>query len=141
MHAFETLIRDHEDLLRQAKAIFAALNEHQGAPAIRGLLDTFIVDLSRHLAIEDDEIYPHLLRSSDAGEAELAGEAIGRFASLATELTRFHHRWSPGAIAERPDILADDFHVLINRIGARIRTEDELLYPMALRAAHIRLRT
>lgn len=140
MHAFETLIRDHANVLRQSGAIAAALSDDRDAVSIRYLLDQFVADLLRHLAVEDHEIYPCLLASDDAGEASLAADAIRRFDSLAGDVAAFDARWDAPAIAAHSADLHREFADLTHRIGERIRTEDLLLYPMALRAAHIRLR-
>ena len=93
-----------------------------------------------HLELEDREIYPLLLASRDAGQRITAAEAIAAYAHVAGTWRDLTARWDAAAIAADRDGFAAALGSFLDTLGGRVRAENEILYPMALRAAHIRLR-
>lgn len=136
-----------EDLLHDHSAIFAAVRDlgqeiEDGAPAAAlsarlGRLDSL---LTPHLAIEDEQIYPLLLASDDAGQRIMAEEAITAYASVASDWRTFVAAWREPAIAADRTGFATGLQALLSTLQQRVKAENEILYPMALRGAHIRLR-
>lgn len=138
--SFEQLIAEHRRIDGHARALTRAIEQRAGATALHALLGALRIELTAHLATEDEAIYPLLIASPDQGAASAAREAVAQFATLAAEWDAFFARSTRAAIARDEDAFARDYARLLDRLGGRIRCENELLYPMALRAAHIRLR-
>lgn len=97
-------------------------------------------DLAGHLATEDTDIYPQLILSSDEGAADAARRSTRQFETLAADWSVYQARWTGDAIGADWDGFVADSTALLDRLDRRIQTENDLLYPLALRAAHIRLR-
>ncbi len=140
MLSFEDLLHDHSAIFAVVRDLAREIEEGAGAAPLSvhlGKLDSL---LTPHLAIEDEQIYPLLLASDDAGQRIMAEEAIYAFASVASDWSTFVATWSEAAIAaDRPGFVIG-LQALLDTLQQRVKAENEILYPMALRAAHIRLR-
>lgn len=140
MLSFEDLMHDHSAIFAAVRVIVQEVEGDSGPAAIAANLHYLDSLLTPHLAIEDGQIYPLLLTSGDAGQRIMAQEAIGAYASLAGDWAAFAAAWDEPAIAaDRPGFVAQ-LQNLLDTLQGRVRAENEILYPMALRAAHIRLR-
>jgi hypothetical protein len=140
MLSFEDLMHDHSAIFAAVRVIVQEV-EGEAAPAILAAslahLDSL---LTPHLAIEDGEIYPLLLAGGDAGQRIMAEEAINAYASLAADWSAFAADWDESAIAAGRTRFVAGLQALLGTLQNRVRAENEVLYPMALRGAHIRLR-
>lgn len=138
--SFERLIRDHGVIAAAAAALVRALQANAGPAELVGAVERLDAELTPHLAIEDEQIYPLLLASKDAGQRMTAREAIEAYATLGASWRTFMAKWDETAIAADQESFAADLDEILEMIRGRVRSENETLYPMALRAAHIRLR-
>lgn len=140
MLSFEDLMHDHSAIFAAVRVIVQEI-EGEAAPAALsaslGHLDSL---LTPHLAIEDGEIYPLLLTGGDAGQRIMAEEAINAFASVASDWSAFIATWTAPAIAADRAGFVTQLHGFLDTLQRRVKAENEVLYPMALRGAHIRLR-
>lgn len=140
MLSFEDLMRDHSAIFAAVRAVMQEI-EGEAAPAtVSASLSHLDMLLTPHLAIEDKQIYPLLLAGDDSGQRIMAEEAINAYATLAADWTAFVATWNESAIAADQSGFALQLHTLLDILQRRVRAENEILYPMALRAAHIRLR-
>lgn len=140
MHSFERLIRDH-CAIADATALLVRGLQSDAVPAeLAAGVARLDAALAPHLAIEDEQIYPLLLASKDAGQRVAAREAIQAYAALSERWRTFAAAWDETAIAAGRARFTVDFEIILEMIRGRVRSENETLYPMALRAAHIRLR-
>jgi hypothetical protein len=140
MLSFERLIREHRLIAQLSARLRHALADGVAAGDAHAALHALSDCLIAHLRAEDSEIYPRLMVSRDAGAAHAARQAIERFHTLASDWMAHVDRWGTAAIArDRAGFDADTLAIL-DRLDARIVQENELLYPMALNAAHLPLR-
>jgi iron-sulfur cluster repair protein YtfE (RIC family) len=109
------------------------------AVAIHGALAALAAELVAHLAKEDSMIYPRLIAGNDAATSAAAQAVIDEFQNLSADWTALITETTPASIALDPAGFAARTRVLLGRLEGRVRRENELLYPQALRAAHIRL--
>jgi len=140
MLSFEDLMHDHGAIFAAVRDLVREIGDGAGAATLStglGQLDSL---LTPHLAIEDEQIYPLLLASDGAGQRIMAEEAINAFASVASDWRSFVARWDEPAIAAHRDGFVSGLQALLDTLQQRVRAENEILYPMALRGAHIRLR-
>lgn len=140
MHSFERLIRDHGVIAAAAASLVDALQAKAAPAELAAAVTRLDAVLTPHLAIEDEQIYPLLLASKDAGQRVTAREAIEAYAALGASWRTFVAKWDEPAIAADRERFAADLDVILEMIWGRVRSENETLYPMALRGAHIRLR-
>ena len=134
-----TLMAEHDRLVAYGVALEKAIDAGEGA-AICHAFARLNAELVAHVAKEDAMIYPRLIAGEDAATSAAAREVIDEFRDLGADWTALVVWATPDAIVAQPERFADEARDLLARLGGRVRRENELLYPQALRAAHIRLR-
>jgi hypothetical protein len=140
MYSFERLIGEHAEITTLARTLTRAIEAGEDADTKHAALIALADDLADHLAREDADIYPRLMMSADEGAASAAREAVRKFETLAADWTVYVARWSRDAIDADAQGFAEDSADILARLAARVKVENDLLYPMALRAAQITLR-
>lgn len=140
MYSFERLIGEHAEITALARTLTRAIEAGEDADAKHAALIALADDLTDHLAREDADIYPRLMMSADEGAASAAREAVRKFETLAADWAVYVTRWSRDAIDADARGFAEDSADILARLAARVKVENDLLYPMALRAAQITLR-
>ena len=134
-----TLMQEHDRLVVLGRLFARTLDE--GAPgAIHDAFATLTAELVGHLEREDSMIYPRLIAGDDAASSAAAQQVINEFQDLAGDWTALAADALPEKIAADPAGFTDRSRALLVRLEGRVKRENELLYPQALRAAHIRLR-
>jgi len=138
---YETLMHEHDALDRLAEQLDRAIGEASGpstpALAARERLSTALI---AHVAKEDSAIYPRLIGGNDASAAAAAQEVIHEFRDLMVDWIDYARDWDRDRALAEWDSFAAATRALLARLRGRIKRENELLYPLALRASHIRLR-
>ncbi len=140
MLSFEDLLHDHSAIFAVVRDLAREIENGAGAAPLSARVGKLDALLTPHLAIEDEQIYPLLLASDDAGQRIMAEEAIYAFASVASDWSIFVARWSEPAIAADRAGFVTRLQGFLDTLQRRVKAENEVLYPMALRGAHIRLR-
>jgi len=140
MLSFEDLLHDHSAIFAMVRDLAREIEEGADAATLSARLKQLDYLLTPHLAIEDEQIYPLLLASDDAGQRIMAEEAIYAFASVASDWTAFVATWGEHAIAADRAGFVAALQGFLDTLQRRVKAENEILYPMALRGAHIRLR-
>lgn len=140
MLSFEDLLHDHSAIFAVVRDLAQEIEGGAGAATLFVRLRQLDSLLTPHLAIEDEQIYPLLLASDDAGQRIMAEEAINAYASVASDWRAFLAAWHELAIAADRAGFVTRLQALLHTLQQRVKAENEILYPMALRAAHIRLR-
>lgn len=140
MLSFEDLMHDHSAIFAAVRVIVQEIEDESSPATLAAHLRYLDSLLTPHLAIEDGQIYPLLLASDDAGQRIMAEEAINAFAPLATDWSAFVAIWEEPVIAADRNGFVAGLQGLLDTLQRRVRAENEVLYPMALRGAHIRLR-
>jgi iron-sulfur cluster repair protein YtfE (RIC family) len=136
---YHTLMAEHDRLVVHVAALEAAIDTGDGV-TIHQAFATLSGELVAHLAKEDSMIYPRLIAGDDAETSAAAREVIDEFRDLAGDFGALIGWATADAIITQPARFADQARGLLARLRGRVRRENELLYPQALRAAHIRLR-
>lgn len=137
---YQTLMAEHDRLIVQIGA-FERSVEGGDPIEIHRTFAQLSADLIIHLAKEDSTIYPRLIAGEDIASSEAALAVIEEFKDLAADWTALIGWASLEAIMNEPAHFASWSQELVERLRGRVRRENELLYPQALRAAHIRLRS
>lgn len=140
MVSFERLIREHHRIGQLADQLRDLVDEPEDAQRALLALGRLADILVAHLLVEDAHIYPELLLSRDTGNAAMAGEVVSQFAKLTSDWSAYNARWTEASIAADWPRYRAETHAILARLADRIRIENELLYPMALRSAQITLR-
>ena len=136
---YSTLMAEHDRLVAHGVALETAIDGGDGA-AIHQAFATLCAELVAHLVKEDSMIYPRLIAGDDAETSAAAREVIDEFRDLTADFRALIGWATRDAIMAEPARFADEARDLLARLRGRVRRENELLYPQALRAAHIKLR-
>src|SRR5438874_10911795 len=132
MRRTETFRLQHAELLGLADRVERALSPPRvraGADTLRGVLALLARVLTRHAALEDDELYPLLLKHVDErirGKARALRHEFGViYASVEVAVTV----WSrPGAIEAEPERFVGEMRTIFDVLRERIALEDDDLY-------------
>ena len=136
---YQTLMAEHDRLVVQLDMFERTLDD--GEPvAMHRTFAQLSAELIAHLAKEDSAIYPRLIAGDDIASSQAALAVVAEFRDLAADWTALIGWASLEAIKAEPARFADCARALAVRLRGRVKRENELLYPQALRAAHIRLR-
>lgn len=136
---YHTLMAEHDRLAGHGVALEKAIDAGDPAATFHAFA-ALSGELVAHLAKEDSMIYPRLIAGDDIATSAAAQEVIDEFRDLAADWTGLVHWATHDAIAAEPDRFASEARALLARLRGRVKRENELLYPQALRAAHISLR-
>ncbi len=102
-------------------------------PAIQKHLDVLGKALLGHLAIEDTELYPALIKAAETSGQDNLATTARLFATNMTFITRalkhFLGRYGTGAKFEMKTF-PDDWKNIVSSLDARIRAEETTLYAM-----------
>lgn len=141
LHSLERLVDVHQCILALAMRLTRAIDDPQTpAGELRDRAEALLGDLIPHLGIEDRDIYPRLVTGADDATVRAAREAIQRFEGTAADWRDYGSRWNAEAIAADRDGFAEATADLLAQLNARVRSGNELLYPLALQSSAIRLR-
>lgn len=139
MVSIERLIGEHAQITAQGDALLRS-----AAAASPTLLRTMIIamdsELTAHLATEDLELYPHLLSKGDMAQREAAEIAMGDFDQLAAEWRAYVDEWTADEIDSDRELFIEASKRILSALSARVRIENEVLYPLALSCGTITLR-
>ena len=142
MSSFELLINEHELLGEQVRRIERLLDPRRPSVA-KALAEraTLAAMLASHLEREDAEIYPDLMTCRDPATAQIARQFQVDFGRLVEAWASYLATWdSTAALQDWPRFCAQT-RAIFAQFAARIRHENELLYPVALGASVISLRS
>ncbi|WP_422056305.1 hemerythrin domain-containing protein [Sphingomonas sp.] len=139
MVSIERLIDEHAQISACADALRRAV-----ATASPTMLRTTIVALDTHLiahlATEDRDVYPHLLAKGDMAQREAAQIAMGDFDQLASEWRAYVEEWTADEIENDRELFVEASKRVLSALSARVRIENEILYPLALACGTLTLR-
>ncbi|MFL5349310.1 MAG: hemerythrin domain-containing protein [Hyalangium sp.] len=126
----DTLRKQHQELVRLSKHMDATLERGDEAGA-RAALSSLSQALREHLKLEDQEIYPGLIRAAQEAGDEKMLETARLFASnmqrITDSLRDFMSRHEASFHLER---FQKGWRTLSGVLSARIESEEKTLYPL-----------
>ena len=137
---FETLMREHDELLRLIERLDDVVQGEPAPEIAHDALDRLRGTLHDHLAKEDAAVYPKLVGGTDQAAATAARETMAEFQDLSAHWASYLSSWGGDRLLDDWDGFGEETRYMIAKLRARVRRENELLYPLALAGAHIRLR-
>ncbi|MYM67325.1 hypothetical protein GTP45_10830 [Pseudoduganella sp. FT55W] len=85
-----------------------------------------------HLAMEDQSLYPSMLKSTDQEARSLAQNYMKEMGDLASAFERYMNSWkNGGAISANAAEFTEQSKGIFNALSKRIHRENTLLYPVA----------
>ncbi|WP_439540839.1 hemerythrin domain-containing protein [Sphingomonas sp.] len=139
MVSIERLIDEHAQISARSNALLRAVAT-ESPTMLRTMIVALDTDLVAHLATEDLEVYPHLLAKGDMAQREAAEIAMGDFDQLAAEWRAYVDEWTADEIESDRELFIEASKRVLSALSARVRIENEILYPLALSCGTITLR-
>jgi len=141
MSSFELLMHEHEELTAQVDDLLKLIGlRHPAVGRVFQARRKLEVSLAAHLANEDAVIYPRLMACEDAPTAHLAKNFEADFGKLVDAWSAYLRTWDEAAARQNWRGFSGETRTILALLAARIRSEDELLYPAALAGSVIGLR-
>jgi iron-sulfur cluster repair protein YtfE (RIC family) len=139
MVSIERLIDEHARITAMADALMRAAASASGA-ALHAAIVELDTELAAHLDTEDRDVYPHLLAKGDMAQREAAEIAMGDFDTLAAQWQTYVQDWTAEEIEGDRELFVETSKRMLSALAARVRIENEILYPLALACGTITLR-
>lgn len=128
----DNLRKQHNDIVAVVREITVKLGSTRlDAPGLRSLLSRLAGQVSFHLAMEDDSLYPRLASSDNAQARTVATTFLQEMGGLAEVFTAFSRKWQVSAIEADPQGFTAESRKVLAALGDRIQRENSVLYPLA----------
>lgn len=131
--------QQHNEILKIANQVSGLLIEAQlskDANQVRALVARLAVQVKFHLGVEDQWLYPELLKSNDDRLKKLATQYMNEMGNIKQNFENYVVRWSPiEAIEKKPGNFVRETQALFGVLSRRIKLENSELYPAFDRAA------
>lgn len=133
MSRTQNLRRQHAEMLNLVNEIVDELNEKNlkmdSLPVIK-LFGSLMGKLKIHLSLEDDMLYPDLLKSTNPQVRSKADQFKKEMGSIGKTVESFAKKWQPDTIKSNPAVFINETKDLFKVLGNRIDRENNDLYPM-----------
>lgn len=126
--------QQHDEILALAGDIQQELKAKGDAQALRTLLSSLAGKLNFHLAMEDQALYPRIMKL-DPKAKELATRFVSEMGGLAQAFGAYNAKWQTSAIRNDPAGFAEETREIFVALGKRVARENAELYPLADKAA------
>ena len=134
MISIEMLRKQHADILEQVDAIVKSLKENKVDPSIervRELLANLSTELELHLLIEDDILYPVLLKDSKESIRNVAHMFVIELSGLKEAFKKYKAKWANHkTIAKSSESFISETKALVTLLRKRIEKENNELFPL-----------
>lgn len=124
---------EHAALLRMAGEIESIAAGPVAPERAHASVATFVARLQEHRSEEQLALYDPLMRYAQDRSLELEAYLSKLLRSAATDWPGYVRRWTPASMEANWEAFAFDTRRILFRGRARLRLEDELLYPLAER--------
>lgn len=125
-------LRQHQEAAEVVKQIESKMGA--GVPAhadeIRSLLSGLVGKLKIHLSLEDKDLYPKALGSSDAALKQIGARLQKEMSGLAGALLDYSNKWTASAIKATPDAFVTETKGVVAALKKRIEVEEKEFYPL-----------
>ncbi len=107
--------------------------------AVLCALFNLAAEVSRHLAHEDNFIYPKMIKGSVGEMSSVAQRFVDQFSSIRSDWNAYLIEWPPDRIKDDWGEFGLATKVVTDRLSMRITAESAVIYSMALNHSLIRL--
>ena len=138
--SFERLMREHDELERRNTLLRAVA---RGAPApdeAFALLMDFATGIAEHRAQEQRLVYEPLLHLADSGDLRDQSGLRNLVTQMEADWTDYLYDWNAECIAADWTTFSELTETILGRAAERLRLENDVIYPLALKHGTIALR-
>ena len=101
-------------------------NTHSAEKIVKKLLR----EITSHLKIEDEKVYPALESHSDPRVRKIAWAFKNEMGQMAPKVVTWGERWSSSRISSEPDAFINETRGIFQVLKNRIEREERELYPL-----------
>lgn len=134
MAVTDNLRKQHKQLLDIVNQMSACLRTDKilkDASQVRSLLSKLTRNLTYHLLMEDDALYPALFRHPDKKVRSLAKKYFKEMGGISAEFKRYVAKWSQViTVQKNPDDFISETRGVFDGLLRRIDKEDNELYTL-----------
>jgi hemerythrin-like domain-containing protein len=134
MISIEMLRKQHTDILEQVDAIVKSIKENNVDPSkemVRELLANLSAELELHLLIEDDLLYPVLMKDSKESIRNVAHMFVIELSGVKKAFQKYKAKWANHeTIAESLESFISETKALVILLRKRIEKENDELFPL-----------
>ncbi|SFR81120.1 hypothetical protein [Sphingomonas jatrophae] len=138
--SFERLMREHDELERMSRALLLVASGEPDAELAALILYQFTVQIKEHRAFEQNNVYRPLIelaQQRDLGEnLDLQALVI----EMARDWRAYFETWTVDTIRQDWKAFSEDTRYILAQGQERLRLENMIIYPLALRHGTIRLK-
>ncbi|MFM9979176.1 MAG: hemerythrin domain-containing protein [Sphingomonadaceae bacterium] len=137
--SFETLVSEHDALEVMAETLLRLVDagDLDAALAQRTI---FAAAINTHLMRDAVEVHPMLVACNDGATSMAAADFCAQFVKLEADWETYLDAWDHARAHADRTAFSCATHAIVEQLRARIDVENTRLYPIALRAAVLRLR-
>ncbi len=117
------------DQSRRLSGLVAQLDSRGEAMVVRRLMETIGGLLIHHLSIEDDELYPALMRAADPELRDTAMSAFEDMGGLRAVWAHYRDHWTIDRILSDPRRFRTATDDIVGALSLRVAMEESVLYP------------
>jgi hypothetical protein len=122
--------QQHDEILSIAGDIQKRIKGDGDAQALRTMLSNLAGKLNFHLAMEDQALYPRIMKL-DAKASAVAKRFVTEMGGLADAFGAYNAKWQVSAIRADPAGFASETREMFVALGKRVARENAELYPLA----------
>jgi hypothetical protein len=122
--------QQHEEILAIAGDIQKQIKTQADAKVLRSHLSNLAGKLNFHLAMEDEALYPRIMKLDDKAGA-LAKKFVAEMGGLSQAFAAYNTKWQTSAIRADPAGFASETREMFVALGRRVARENAELYPVA----------
>jgi hemerythrin-like domain-containing protein len=134
MISIEMLRKQHADILEQIDAIVKSIKENKDDPSkemVRELLANLSAELELHLLIEDDLLYPTLMKDSRESIRNVAHMFVIELSGVKEAFKKYKAKWaSHDTIAVSLEAFISETKAIVALLRKRIDKENNELFPL-----------
>ncbi len=142
MISIEMLRSQHDGLVEQVDSIVKFINENKNAfneEMLRELLTNLSAELELHLLIEDDLLYPALMKDSTASIRNVAHVLSNELGGFKETFKRYKAKWiGQETMVESLEAFISETETMATLLRKKIDKENKQLFPL-LENRHYRI--
>ncbi len=130
----DNLRKQHTGIVETVETLSGYLTEAKlasDAAGARTVMGGLAGTLNIHLAMEDNVLYPELLKSSDPSTKATAEKFANEMGNIAKAFTAYNKKWPASSIGSDPAGFIKETNEIFGVLSKRVAAEENVLYPLA----------
>jgi len=126
-------LRQHENIKKSAIKLANMIRAgelEENTLVAGGLVKKLLFDITSHLKIEDEKVYPMLESHSDTRVRTVSLAFRNEMGRMAPKVVTWGERWDSNSISSEPNAFINETRGIFQMLKNRIEREEKELYPL-----------